>query len=211
MPSSHECLLVASNLMAFDTGMAAGLRQDLLDCLLYAQLTADGLYSPRRQWSAWLDTYQRSISDVGGRRTGNVFSSVLRLRRFSDMRTVRFPGNVMENPALGRLLEQSLARLLTSEQARAFRNSWFSAGRSESFQLVPCIQNKEDQATILLCGMQMTTGFGPSRYFWQALAGQMTVRYTGVAFIFRRQAFDARRQSVRDALAARAAQEIIRL
>lgn len=41
MPNNHDCVLVASNLVSFSEGMISGLRQDLLDCLLYAQLAAD--------------------------------------------------------------------------------------------------------------------------------------------------------------------------
>ena len=211
MSNNHDCVLVASNLVSFSEGMTPGLRQDLLDCLLYAQLAADDSFSPRRQWSAWLDTYQRSIAEKGARRTENFAGGTLKIHRFSELGRLRFPRSVMRVPGLGQLFGQSLDRLMASEQAKKFFGSWFSAGRSESFQVVPCIQNKEDEATILLCGMQMTTGFRPSRYFWQVLAGEMTVRYTGAAFVFSRQAFEPVRQAVRDALAARAAKQIMRL
>lgn len=211
MSNNHDCVLVASNLVSFSEGMAPGLRQDLMDCLLYAQLAADDSFSPRRQWSAWLDTYQRSIGEKGGRRTDSFVGDRLKIHRFSELGKLRLPRSVMGVPGLGQLFVQSLDRLLASEQAKKFFGSWFSAGRSESFQVVPCIQSREDEATILLCGMQMTTGFRPSRYFWQVLAGEMSVRYTGAAFVFSRQAFEPVRQTVRDVLAARASQEIMRL
>lgn len=211
MSNNHDCVLVASNLVSFSQGMVPGLRQDLMDCLFYAQLAADDSFSPRQQWPAWLDTYQRSIGERGGRRTDYFVGDTLNIHRISELRRLRLPQSVTGVPALGQLFVLSLDRLMASEQAKKFFGSWFSSGRSESFQVVPCIQNSEDEAIILLCGMQMTTGLRPSRYFWKVLAGEMSVRYTGMAFSFSRQAFDPVRRSIRDALAARAAQEITRL
>ncbi|RML57692.1 hypothetical protein ALQ93_101529 [Pseudomonas syringae pv. pisi] len=70
----------------------------------------------------------------------------------------------------------------------------------------------KDEVSILLCSLQMTTlALRPARYFWQIVGGEMQVHAVATTFRFSRQSFEPFRQTVQDALADRAAAEIISL
>ncbi|MFA0996268.1 MULTISPECIES: hypothetical protein [Pseudomonas syringae group] len=211
MPKRDESLLSGNNLVSFAHNFSPQLRQDILDCLQYARLVADDLHSPSQAWRSWLDVYQRTISSTGGRPESRIEEARLKIHRFRDIGKLRLPV-VSNSVELRRLYLHSLDSLLASEHAQAFFNNWFVSGRFESFQIIPCAMQSEDEATIMLCSMQMTTlALRPALYFWQILGGEMQVHTVGTAFRFNRQGFEPFRQTVQDTLSDRATAEIIGL
>ncbi|WP_055003158.1 hypothetical protein [Pseudomonas coronafaciens] len=210
MSDPDETLLTSSSLLSFHN-IDACLRQDIISCLRHARLVADDQHSPQRAWHLWLDVYQRSIVANGGLRSARGNDVRLNIHSFRDIGKLRFP--VVDNAVeLRRLYHRSLDTLLASDHAKTFFSSWFTSGRSESFQLMPCVMHNKDEATILLCSLQMTTtALRPAFYFWQILGGEMRVHAISAAFRFSRQSFEPFRQTVQDSLADRARAEIISL
>ena len=211
MSDPDEALLAGASLLSFAGNVEPDLRQDITDCLQHARLVADDRHSSRMNWRAWLDAYQRSIAATGGPRSAGINDARLKIHSFSDIGKLQLP--VVDNAGeLRQLYRSSLDKLLNSDHATRFFRSWFTSGRSESFQLMPCAMRNEDEVSILLCSLQMTTlALRPARYFWQILGGEMQVHAVTTAFRFSRQSFEPFRQTVRDALADRAAAEIISL
>ncbi|UQW66901.1 hypothetical protein L2Y01_23820 [Pseudomonas avellanae] len=156
MSERDESMLSGDNLMSFTHNVPPALRQDILDCLQYARLVADDLHSPGQAWRSWLDVYQRTISSTGGRPESRIEEARLKIHRFRDIGKLRLPV-VSNSVELRRLYLHSLDSLLASEHAQAFFNNWFVSGRFESFQIIPCAMQSEDEATIMLCSMQMKT------------------------------------------------------
>ncbi|MCW6056375.1 hypothetical protein [Pseudomonas fragariae (ex Marin et al. 2024)] len=211
MSDPDNALLTGSSLLSFARNIEPDLRQDIIDCLHHAKLVADDRHSSRGNWRAWLDVYQRSIAATGGSHGAGINDARLKIHSFSDIGSLQLP--VFDNAGeLRQLYRSSLDRLLSSDHAKTFFSSWFTSGRSESFQLIPCSMHSEDEVTILLCSLQMTTiALRPALYFWQVLGGEMQVHVVGTAFRFSRQSFEPFRQVVQDTLADRAAAEIISL
>ncbi|KPC35517.1 Uncharacterized protein ABJ99_3927 [Pseudomonas syringae pv. cilantro] len=211
MPERDESLLSGNNLVSFAYNVCPALRQDILDCLHHARLVADDLHSPRQSWRSWLDTYQRTISATGGQLDARIEEARLKIHRFRDIGKLRLPA-VSNSVELRQLYLRSLDSLLASEHAQTFFNNWFISGRFESFQIIPCAMQSEEEATIMLCSMQMSTlALRPALYFWQILGGEMQVHTFGTAFRFNRQRFEPFRQTVQDALSDRAIAEIVGL
>ncbi|KPX73506.1 hypothetical protein ALP66_01151 [Pseudomonas amygdali pv. photiniae] len=211
MSDLDETLLAGANLLSFARNVEPGLRQDVQDCLHHAKLVADDQHSPRMAWRSWLDAYQQAILATGGRRSAVINDVRLRIHSFRDIGKLQLP-MVNNSVELRRLYRSSLDRLLSSNHAKTFFSSWFTSGRSESFQIMPCAMHSEDEVMILLCSLQMTTiASRPALYFWQILGGEMQVHAVGTAFRFSRKSFEPFRQTVQDMLADRAAAEIINL
>lgn len=211
MPEHDENLLSGNNLVSFAQNVCPALRQDILDCLQHARLVADDLHSPRQAWRSWLDVYQRTISATGGQPDARVEEALLKIHRFRDIGTLRLPV-VSNSVELRQLYQRSLDSLLASGHAQTFFSNWFVSGRFESFQVIPCAMQSEEEATIMLCSMQMKTlALRPALYFWQILGGEMLVHTVGTAFRFNRQRFEPFRQMVQDTLSDRATAEIIGL
>ncbi|WP_122341630.1 hypothetical protein [Pseudomonas caricapapayae] len=211
MSDPDETLLAGSSLLSFARNVEPDLREDILSCLQYARLVATDRYSPGRAWRAWLNAYQHAILANGGRRSAGLNDVHLKIHSFRDVGKLQLP--VIDNTVeLGQLYRSSFDRLLSSDHAKTFFSSWFTSGRSESFQLMPCVMHSEDEVTILMCSVQMTTlALRPALHFWQVLGGEMRVHAVGTAFRFSRQSFGPFRQTVQDALTGRAVAEIIRL
>ncbi|MDU8499347.1 hypothetical protein RYB01_09135 [Pseudomonas syringae] len=211
MSDLDETLLAGANLLSFARDVEPGLRQDVQECLSHAQLVADNHHSPRMAWRSWLDAYQQAILATGGRRSAATNDTRLKIHSFRDLGRLQLT-RVDNSVELHRLYRSSLDRLLTSDHAKTFFSSWFTSGRSESFQLIPCAMHSEDEVTILLCSLQMTTtALRPALYFWQVLGGEMQVHAVGTAFRFSRQRFEPFRLMVRNTLVDRATAEIVNL
>lgn len=211
MSLNHDSVLCGNNLVSFGDGIGADLRQDILDCLLYAQFRADDETPVQRNWRGWLETYRGSVDDAGAQRTAIIADSTFMIRRLRDLRHEPFL-NGFPSAELRELFSYSFDTLMNSGQARAFFNSWFSSGRTESIQVVPCVMGDDGKVSIMLCGLQMTTmtfrrGFFP----WDVLNGEMRVDCAGAAYRFSRELFDPVRSRVRDELASRIREAVIQL
>lgn len=211
MSLSHDSVLCGNNLMSFGDGFSADLRQDILDCLLHAQFRADDETSVQRNWRGWLEAYRGSVDDAGAQRTAIIADSTFMIRRLRDLRHEPFL-NGFPSAELRALFGHSFDTLMNSGQAKAFFNSWFSSGRSESIQVVPCVMSGEGNASIMLCGLQMTTmAFRKGFFPWQVLSGEMRVDCAGAAYLFSRELFDPARLRIQDELARRAREAVIQL
>ena len=211
MNSGNESFLYGTNLVSFGEGIEAALRQDVLDCLLYAQLKADGETSRQQDWRGWLHACQRSMHEAGARQSAVVGDDVMIIHGLGDLFNPRFLGAASSIELRG-LFNHSIDRLLTSDQAKTYFRSWFSSGRSESFQIVPCVMESDDEVTIMLCGTQLTTlAFRPGFFFWDVLRGEMRVHYAGAAYRFSRKLFEPSRLKVQETLDRHAKRQIIQL
>ena len=196
--SNDESVLQGRNFVSFAPGISAQLRADVLDCLLYAQLSADQKYDRHHSWKPWIDQYQRVIYQKGGRLSGAIDPGVVTIRRMRDLRYL--PASAFgraTSPELRTLMNGSLQALLNSEHANTFFNSWFSSGQSESFQVVPCRASGTGAVDVLVCGMQMTTrAVKPALLFWDTLSGDMVVRTNGASFSLTEQSYAPHREKI---------------
>ena len=196
--STDESVLQGRNFVSFAPGISAQLRADILDCLLYAQLSADQKHDRYRNWKPWIEQYQRTIYQKGGRLTGSIDPGMVTIRRLRDLRYL--PASAFgraTSPELHALMAGSLHTLLGSEHANTFFSSWFSSGQSESFQVVPCRASGTGAVDVLVCGLQMTTrGVKPGLLFWDTLSGDMIVRTNGASFSLTEQSYAPYREKI---------------
>lgn len=208
---STDTSLIGGNLVSFSQGIAADLKAEIMDCLLFAQLSADAKYQRGAQWKPWIEKYQKVIFNNGSPLSGAIDPLHLTIKRMRDVRNLRLSGTAT-SPQLQALVQRSFDQLMDSDHANAFFSKWFTSGRSESFQVVPCQSDGRGGATVMVCGLQMTTReWGSGLYFWQILNGEMTVRANGASFRFTRAGYEPFRQAIQDALADHALRQIIDL
>lgn len=211
MSGDHDGLLAGSNLVSFASDVAPELRQDIIECLRYANICADALYSSRQNWRAWLSAYQQAMASAGAASFMSLPDQRLKLYSLRDIRRLKVPA-VPNAQQLIQLYSRSVEKLLDSEHAQLFFGSWFSSGRSESFQVVPCAMQDEKEAVILMCGLEMTTmALRPGFFFWQIIGGEMQVRAVCMAFRFSRDRYEPFRKVVQETLVANAARQVMYL
>jgi len=210
MSSQSESLLMGSNLVAFAPSVPANLRADVMDCLLYAQLSADAKFDRSRTWRQWIEQYQRILYQKGARISGALNPVRLKIERLSDLSRIRHHlAGSATSPQLRVLLERSINELMNSDHAKTFFGSWFSAGRSESMQVIPCEATQDGGVNILVCGLQMTTtAFKPGIFFWEVLGGEMIVTANGGSFLMTEDSYAPFREPIASYLATQAQQVI---
>jgi len=213
MSGQIETLLRGNSLVSFGASVSADLRADVMDCLQYAQLSADKKYHRSRQWREWIEQYQRVIYQNGARITGAIHPLRLEIRGVRDLRylSARLRGEA-SSPELRQLLEQSIEQLMQSDHADAFFNSWFSSGQSETMQVIPCEADGHGGVTVLVCGLQMTTrALASSGFWWSLISGVMLLQANGASFLMTHDSYSPYRESIAGFLANQATQEIIDL
>ncbi|MGV8918260.1 MAG: hypothetical protein ACOH2R_10760 [Pseudomonas sp.] len=224
MSNNDMCLLVGRNLLSFGQGISTALRADIMNCLLYAESSADQRYDQRQDWKAWIKCYRDVIQQKGSQITGTINPSPLRVKNIKQARALALNATGRVNASrLQRLWVAAFDTLMASGHAQTFFNTWFGSGRSETFQVVPCESDGNGGVSILLCGLQMTTTALNTRFsFWdifsfsflrakKVVSGEMTVQSIGAAFRFTAQGYEPYRQSIEEYLRMQAQLEVIQL
>ncbi|SEQ81738.1 hypothetical protein SAMN03159444_02528 [Pseudomonas sp. NFACC02] len=212
MSSRNDTLLMGNNLVSFEASVSRSLRDDILDCLLYAEHSANKKHDRSLHWKLWIEQYQRVLYQNGGRLTGAINADQLIIQHIRELRYVPYAiAGSATSRELQAVLERSISKLLDSSHARTFFNSWFSSGRSESFQVIPCCANEGGGVSILVCGLQMTSrAFKPGPVAWEA-GGDLTIRSNGGSFLLSEESYQPYRERIRAHLARQARQAILEL
>jgi hypothetical protein len=210
------------SLISFDERVLDTTKRDLLDLLMFVQLSCNDLHDRRQRWMQWLQSYQQLAVSVGLVRVGNLRPSKLKIKSAAELKRLPLDASgVTSSTELKRVADRALDQLLGSEHAEAFFSKWFTAGRSESFEVIPCVSDSQGGATLFVCGMQMHSSALDAQipWYWLAspasivygLSGALTVTSSGGAFRYTPHAFAPFRQKVRSFLEARAVDEAISL
>lgn len=212
MSSRSDTLLMGNNLLSFEASIPGSVRDDILDCLLYAEQSADKKHDRSVQWKLWIEQFQRVIYQKGGGLTGSINPDQVVIEHIRELRYVPYMiAGSATSRELQAVLERSISTLLDSSHAKTFFNSWFSSGRSESFQVIPCVVG-QGGVNILVCGLQMTTrAFKPGRVPWEVLGGDLTIRSNGGSFLLTEDSYQPYREGIKAYLNRRARQAILEL
>lgn len=213
---SSNSLLMANNLISFLPGIDAQERADIQDCLLLAELCASDTFDRKRNWEGWINAYQQKLAAFGLSRTSaidqksSVFKKPEDFQRQASLLVAR-----INSPRLADLVQASLQAMFNSEHAKVFFSSWFSAGRSESFQIVPCEKRESGQIHIVICGLQMTSITKPKPWSsWISMLPiwpfdyEMRLFLKGGGFVFDSARYAEHRDRVRNELQTRGVENI---
>lgn len=191
--------LVGNSLTSFYSGISDQERQDIKDCLLYAELYANEKFDRQQLWKSWMDRYQRELVKLGFTLTSFIVEIPIQIWTARDFDRVTF--NAMGKVGSARLVElahTSFKSMKASDHAKAFLGSWFSTGRSESFQVVPCEKLPNGELQVLVCGLNMTSRtVVKGGIFWKDIYSEMIVRMNGGSFAFSRGVYAEHRKRVR--------------
>ena len=213
MCSRDEVLLMGNNLVSFEGAISHSLRDDILDCLLYAEQSADKKYDRSTHWKLWIEKFQRVLYKNGGRLIGAIDADQLVIQHVRELRYVPYMiAGSATSRELQAVLERSISTLLNSSHAQTFFKSWFSSGCSESLQVIPCQANERGGVNILVCGLQMITRtLKPGHFFWEAVDGDLTIRSNGGSFLLTEESYRPHRETIIAHLNRRAREAIFEL
>jgi hypothetical protein len=207
-------LLLGSNLVSFHSNITTSVRDDIKDCLLLAQLRASEQFCSEQYWPQWADAYRRTLISVGSNLTEVIDRSPVKVKKqkYFQGEAAKLVAS-MPSPSLAIAANDALAAMYRSDHAKNFYKSWFSSGRSESFQIIPCEKNVSGSIDIMLCGLQMVTRTKVSTVrplfipIWP-FSYELTLLLKGGKFLFSEASYYPHRESVRAELRQRGAQGI---
>lgn len=191
-----------SSLVFFLPGIDAEQRDQVLDCLLFAELKAARQADRSKAWQQWINVYERALPVTGFQRTdllrgAPVTVSNQRGFRSAAARLVR----CINSPDLVSAAETALDGMFNSPHAQNFFSSWFtfSMGRSDSFQIVPCKKNQSGFVEIALCGLHMITRTSPRLGPWP-IKYEMQLVLQGGSYRLDEDVYERSREHIAQAL-----------
>lgn len=158
--SAANSLLVGSNVIAFLPGVSREDRVDILDALLWAELSASDRYSREKKWEQWIDAYKAQLVGSGFTSRSPLSQKPVKVSNESGFRKeVAKLVRTINPPQLAGVAKSALDVMFNSDHARSFFSSWFNfnAGRSDNFQIVPCERGASGEINIGVCGLLMVT------------------------------------------------------
>lgn len=195
-----DVLWGGNSLVSFESGMPESMRRDLLDCLRYCEIRANEKHDRQEAWTRWISAYQGGLFKHGFTLSGVLPHDILTVNDAAELRSaISTIIQAAGHEALSGLVSQALERMLGSAHAQSFFNGWFTAGRSESMQVVPCGLQPAEVVDVMICGLKMQTQTTDGSWFARATSS-MTITIDGGAFRYSAQAYAPYREKIRQRL-----------
>jgi len=203
---SSDSLILGSNLVSFLPGISAQERQRILDCLLFCEFyAAKAVPDKKKEWERWIGMYQRMLPVTGFIQATALDAPSVKVSNKKEFgrESVKLVSRISSR-GLASAAEGALDDMLKSPHAQSFFSSWlkFDTGRSDSFQVIPCMKNRAGHIEIAVCGLQMITrtrlkkiptGLWPFTY-------EMTITVRGGVYAFDRTNYDVNRERIEQEL-----------
>lgn len=147
--------MIGTTMVSFVAGMPEGDKQDVMDCLLYAELMANSLGGERD--FSWISRYQYSLMTVGFVQTSHVVNRPLRIlvAEQIDAYSVEIRGDETTQ-SLAQQLAQLLEALNIKRQVVEYLELGVAESRLSTFHCVPCEKTRQGKVAIVVCGMVLT-------------------------------------------------------
>jgi hypothetical protein len=185
----NEVFVAGNNLFSFYPGATEEEKGDILDCLLLADLQASEALNREQNWEPWIHLHQQKLVGTGLSLVSLIEHNPVKISKRSDFskKTSRLI-QAIASPRLADVAREALEVMHKSGHAQRFYDRWFSAGRSDNFQVIPCEKMPDGSIDIMVCGLQMTTRSKPKlqiAYFplWP-IAFEMTMVMEGGLFTY---------------------------
>lgn len=191
-----HALLGDNSLVSFSSGLSDQGRNDILECLSFADTDASQKHSRRDAWTSWINRYQRGLFNNGFTLSGVLNSEILSITDRRDLPDVaRKAIQASAHTELAELARSALDTLLRGAHAESFFQGWFKSGLSESFQVVPCRKDATGRVEVMVCGFNLRTETLQGGWLEDSLSG-MTLRVNGGAYMYSPEAYEPYRERV---------------
>ena len=200
---SQQAVLVAGNLVSFAKDVTEQDRQDVMDLMLYADLSASKKYDQTTLSISWLNHYQQRLIKFGCELKAFIDPETLfasDLQSFYQL-TCQVYGSV-GSIALSQQLRASFSALDLDQTAMDLFQRSMGNARSEIIKATPCELTASNELMILFCAIKLTSTVDVEGFlFWKETFRDLSIRPDGGVFLFRREIYDRYRAGIRSRLA----------
>lgn len=185
--------MIGTTVVSFVAGMPEGEKQDVMDCLLYAELIASS-FGGERGFS-WISRYQYSLMTLGFTLTSHVVNRPLQITVAEqvDDYSIEIRGDETTQ-ALAQLLAQSLEAMNVKGWVTEYLGLGAGESRLSTFHCVPCEKTRQGKIAIVVCGLVLTSAITGANEGGQII--ELSAK--GGGLVFDRAAYAEKREEVQN-------------
>lgn len=196
--------VVGGCLLSFVDGVCPQDKQDIQDCLLYAELAANDKYPEEVTKRAWFDYYQGRLMKAGFTLKAVIPSEPLRVSNVNQLLSISHTiiGRLGAE-RLGQLVEETYKALRLDEFAWNFFRGNVLQGGAGILKCAPCERLDSGEMVVCLYGLRYSAEvFEEDFFFWSGFDKEVVIIPDGGVFQFNREVFEGYRERVHEKIDA---------
>lgn len=194
----QEAAEVSAGLRVFADDVAEQDRQDILNLMLYAQVSASKKYNKNEQANKWMDYYQGRLVKYGCSLGAFVAPDVIVVSDLQSFRDLEFKiVGVSGARAFIKHAKASFAALQVNKKAVDFFRGYSGAERAITVDISSCELTDKGAVLLLFCGVNFSSSIEVRQsFFHEEKYYDLIVRPNGGAFLFDRDKYAVHRASI---------------
>ena len=204
MPVLADAVVVGGCLLAFDSKVDLQDQQDIQDCLLYAELTANDRYPEHSTQKVWFDCYMRQLLEVGFTRDARVETEPFRVASVAQLLGIGRDVIVrLGSKRMGEFFEHTYKAMELDKFAWEFFHDNVMQGGQGILKCAPCERLASGKTVVCLFGMRVSTTVKEEDFFFRkAFDKRMLIVPDGGVYAFKRKIFEDHRVRVHEKIDA---------
>ncbi|BCX65961.1 hypothetical protein [Pseudomonas izuensis] len=204
MPVHADAAVVGGCLLAFDSIVDLQDQQDIQDCLLYSELTANDKYPQHTSQKVWFDCYKNQLLEVGFTLEAMVHTEPFRVTSVPQLlRTGHEVIVRLGSKRMGELFEHTYRALELDKFAWEFFHGNVMHGGLGILKCAPCERLASGKTVVCLFGMRVsTTVTEQDFFFWKEFDKRVLIVPDGGVYAFKRKVFEDHRAQVHEKIEA---------
>ncbi|MVV51409.1 hypothetical protein EJA72_24670 [Pseudomonas sp. PB120] len=211
MPALVDAVVVGGCLLSFADTVQAQDRQDIQDCLLYAELAANDKYPGLVSNKMWFDYYQGRLLKAGFTLTAIIPTEPIRVSTVHQLLDISYS-------TIGRVGSKRMAQLVTQTyralKLDAFAWDFFQGniarGGAGILKCAPCERLGSGETVVCLYGLRYRTHVSGQAFFWDEFYKEVVIMPDGGVFAFNRDVFERYRERVHEKIDAYSSKIFVR-
>lgn len=194
----QETAEVNAGVRVFAKDIADQDRKDILDLMLYAQVSASKKYDKNEQSSQWMNYYQGRLIKYGCTLTAFIEPDVVVVSDLPSFREIEFKvaGASGVQPFIAHA-KASFAALQISKKAMDFFRGYSGTERSITVNVSSVELAEEGAVLLLFCGIHFSSSIEVKKFFFEdEKFYDLTIHPNGGAFLFDRDKYTTHRANI---------------
>lgn len=194
----QEAAKVSAGLEVFAKNIADQDRQDIVDLMLYAEVSASNKYDKNEQGGKWMDYYQGRLVKYGCTLEAFVAPDVLVASDWKSFLglTYKVEGVVGAQEFIGHV-KASFDALQITKKAMFFFQGYSGSERAVTINISSSELTEKGTILLLFFGLQLSSSIEVKRFFFKdETFYDLTIRPNGGAFLFDRNKYATHRADI---------------
>ncbi|WP_201193569.1 hypothetical protein [Pseudomonas fluorescens] len=211
MSTIADAVVVGGCLSSFTPQVSAQDRQDIQDCLLYAELAANDKYPGLVSKKVWFDYYQGRLIKAGFKLKAFVASEPVRVANIQELLAMSHTViGRMGYPRLGQLLRDTYKTLTLDRFAWEFFQGNVARGGQGILKCSPCERLASGETVVCLLSVQYSSRVTEQAFFlWSEFHEDLQIVPGGGVFAFDPEVFQRYRERVHEKIESYSAKSLV--